>query len=82
MRTTLTLDQDVAVQLKRLQEKEKKSLKQLVNEALRLGLQRMTKPAPVSKQHRTKSVNLGRCSFGSVDDVAEVLAVAEGESFR
>ena len=82
MRTTLTLDEDVAVQLKRIQAKEKKSLKQLVNEALRLGLQRMTKSDPVSKRYRTRSVDLGRCSFGSVDDVAEVLAVAEGETFR
>jgi hypothetical protein len=82
VRTTLTLDDDVSIQLKRVQGRVKKSFKELVNEALRLGLRQMTHPAPQSKRYRTRSADLGRCSFGSVDDVAEVLAVAEGESFR
>ena len=82
MRTTLTLDEDVSVQIRKIQEKQKKSLKDVVNEALRVGLRELTQPPPASKRFRTKSVNLGRCLFGGVDDVAEVLAVAEGESFR
>ena len=82
MRTTLTLDGDVATELKRIQEKQRKSFKELVNEALRLGLRQMHKPSPNSKKYRTKTVNLGRCIFGSVDDVAEILAVGEGETFR
>ncbi len=32
--------------------------------------------------YRSRAVVLGRCRFGSLDDVAEVLAVAEGESFE
>ena len=82
MRTTLTLDEDVSIQLRKLQAREQKSFKTLVNEVLRLGLRHVSRPAPQSKKYRTRSVDLGRCSFGSVDDVAEVLAVAEGESFR
>jgi hypothetical protein len=82
MRTTLTLDKDVAAQLKRMHEKKKKPFKQLVNEALRLGLQRLASPPPASRPFKTKAVNLGRCLYGSVDDVSEVLAVAEGEGFR
>jgi hypothetical protein len=31
---------------------------------------------------RTESADLGRCLVGNVDNVTEVLAVAEGESFR
>ena len=31
---------------------------------------------------RTRSVDLGRCLLGSVDNVAEVLAVAEGDSYK
>jgi hypothetical protein len=40
MRTTLTLDDDVAVQLERLRRARDANLKDLVNEALRLGLSR------------------------------------------
>jgi len=38
MRTTLTLDDDVTVQLERLRRARDASLKDLVNEALRRGL--------------------------------------------
>ncbi len=38
MRTTLTLDPDVAEQLKRAVSERNKSLKEVVNEALRVGL--------------------------------------------
>jgi hypothetical protein len=82
MRTTLSLDDDVAALLERLQKEKKASLKQVVNEALRQGLQKMRAPVRPSKPYRTPSVSLGRCLQASVDDVAEVLAVAEGEDFR
>ena len=32
--------------------------------------------------YRTRSVSLGRCLIGSIDDTAEALAIAEGENFR
>jgi hypothetical protein len=32
--------------------------------------------------YQTRAVDLGRCLIGSIDDVAEVLAIAEGEDFR
>jgi len=82
MRTTLTLDKDVAAMIERLRKTRDASMKALVNEALREGLKHLE--APRRKQHRfrTGSVNLGRCLIGNVDNVAETLAVAEGESFR
>ncbi len=82
MRTTLTLDDDVAALLTRLQKTQKKSLKAIVNEALRQGLKQMTSIRPGSKRYQTKTADLGRCLVGSLDDVAEVLAIAEGESFQ
>jgi hypothetical protein len=82
MRTTLTLDKDVAALIERLRKSRGESLKDLVNEALREGLKHMTAPPRKRAPFRTKSVNLGRCLLGNVDNVAEVLAVAEGESFR
>lgn len=81
MRTTLTLEKDVAAALERLRKARKLSLKAAVNDALRRGLDQMAAPPP-RRQVRTRSVSLGRCLVGSVDNVSEVLAVAEGESFK
>ncbi len=83
MRTTLTLDKDVAIALERLRKARKASLKKIVNEALRQGLARMAAPPALPrKPFRTRTLSLGRCLVGSVDNVAEVLAVAEGERFK
>jgi hypothetical protein len=81
MRTTLTLDDDVAALLLRVQEARKATLREVVNEALRQGLRQLDTPAP-RQSYRTPSVSLGRCLLGSIDDVSEALALAEGESFR
>ena len=79
MRTTLTLDKDVAIQLERIRRDRGASLKQVVNEAIRQGLRQMSRRARRSQRYRTRTVSLGRCLIGSLDDVAEVLAVAEGD---
>ena len=81
MRTTLTLDDDVAALLLRVQEARRTTLKAVVNEALRQGLRELDAPAPRST-YRTPSVSAGRCLLGSIDDVSEALALAEGESYR
>jgi hypothetical protein len=81
VRTTLTLDDDVAALLRRERARTKKPLKRLVNEALRMGLSQTT----VRKRrvhYRTPAVEVGRCLIGSLDNIAEVLAVAEGETFK
>ncbi|MFI5394889.1 MAG: hypothetical protein ACHQ9S_05095 [Candidatus Binatia bacterium] len=82
MRTTLTLDEDVAAVLVRRQRLEQRSFKEIVNEALRRGLTQLAAKPTRRKRYQTRPVDLGRCRFGSLDDVAEVLAVAEGESFK
>lgn len=82
MRTTLTLDDDVAAILKRLARTRHARLKDLVNEALRRGLANATALPPAGEPFRTASVSLGRCRLGTVDNVADALAAAEGESFR
>lgn len=79
MRTTLTLDDDVAALLSRVQARRKEPLKTIVNQALREGLTRLTAP-PRRGTYTTPSVSLGRCLVGNIDDVAGVLAVAEGEA--
>jgi len=81
MRTTLTIDDDVAAMLEQTRRRRAASFKDLVNEALRRGLQEMAaRPKPRST-FRTQSVDLGRVCIPSIDNVAEALAIAEGESF-
>ena len=83
MRTTLTLDKDVAVALERVRRTRKSSLKAVVNEALRQGLGRMAAPTALPrKPFRTRTLSLGKCLVGNLDNVAEVLAIAEGEHFK
>ena len=82
MRTTLTLDDDVAAAIEQLRHNRRVNLKDLVNEALRRGLREMTTAAKPRRQFRTGSVDLGRVLIGSLDNIGEVLAVAEGEGFR
>jgi hypothetical protein len=82
MRTTLTLDDDVAAALDRLRKARRGSFRDLVNEALRAGLKSLTTPPRKRTRFRTRSVDLGRCLLGNVDDVAEILAVAEGDSYK
>lgn len=81
MRTTLTLDDDVAALLNRIVKKRKSSLREVVNEGLRRGLNQLDARPKVTR-FSTRTVKLGRCLAGSLDDVAEVLADAEGESFK
>lgn len=82
MRTTLTLDDDVAQLLERARKRRGGSFKRLINDALRAGIARLEPPRSARKRHVTKSVSLGRCLIENVDDVAEALAAAEGERFR
>ena len=82
MRTTLTLDDDVAAALDRLRKARRGSFRALVNEALREGLRSLISPPRRRTRFRTRAVDLGRCLLGNVDNVAEVLAVAEDDSYK
>lgn len=82
MRTTLTLDEDVAAVLERLRRTRNESLKDLVNEALRCGLKQMRARSKRREPFRTQTVGLGPCRIGGIDNVAEALSIAEGESFK
>jgi hypothetical protein len=81
MRTTLTLDADVSVELEALRRKRGLSLKDAVNDTLRRGLRAMAEGDKPSSTLVTRSVDLGLPRV-PLDDVAEALAAADGESFR
>ena len=82
MRTTLTIDDDVATMLDRLRKKRGTGLKYLVNEALRRGLRELEMRPKPRTLYRTRSVDLGRVRIASIDNISDVLAIAEGEDFR
>jgi hypothetical protein len=82
MRTTLTLDDDVAAILERLRKSRDASLKGLVNEALRRGLKDMTSRTKRRERLQTRSVALGRLRIASLDNIGEALAIAEGEAYK
>lgn len=82
MRTTLTLDDDVAAALVRLRRSRDESLKVLVNDALRRGLKQINARPEPRRPFRTTPVTLGRCRIGSVDNIADVLAVTESDAFK
>ena len=78
MRTTLTLDPDVAAKAKKGAAKLGRPFKEVVNAALRVGLEEVLKPA-AAKPYRTKSRPLGLRKEFSYDNISELLAQAEGE---
>ena len=81
MRTTLTLDPDVAAKAKKSAAKLHKPFKQIINTALRIGLDEVLKP-PRAKRYRSKSRALGLRPGLSYDNISELLARAEGEDHR
>jgi hypothetical protein len=80
MRTTLTIDDDVAVQLERLRRERDVSLKVVVNDALRRGLRAEASPQS-RKPFLMKTFDGGKLLI-PIDNVAEALAQAEGEDFK
>ena len=81
MRTTLTLDPDVSAKARQGAARLGKPFKQVVNNALRIGLEQMLKPPP-AKPYRTNSRPMGLVEGFSYDNVSELLARAEGEDHQ
>jgi hypothetical protein len=79
MRTTLTLDDDVAVQIERLRKQRDAALKDIVNEALRRGLQEMTAKPKKRAPFRTGVHHGGKLL---IEDVNEALAMMDEEYDR
>ncbi len=82
MRTTLTLDDDIAALIERLRQEKNMTLRDLVNESMRLGIRQMMSPPAKSKAFKTKRVSLGKCKIASLDGISEVLSLTEEESYK
>jgi hypothetical protein len=82
MRTTLTLEPDVAARLKAAVKNRRRPLKVVVNEALRAGLTALEE-RPISRRpFRTTGFDLGPSLVGSLDNVEDVLARVDGERHK
>jgi hypothetical protein len=81
MRTTLTLDDDVSAELDALRRKQGLRFRDAVNDALRRGLRAMAEGHQPGPKFVTRSMDLGPARV-PLDNVAEALAVADGEGFR
>jgi hypothetical protein len=74
----LTLDPDVAAKARKGAAKLRKPFKEIVNEALRIGLDEVLKPkAP--QVYQTKPRPLGLRKGFSYDNISELIASGEGE---
>ena len=84
MRTTLTLDPDVAALLERVQAERDQTFKETVNAALRHGLLAMTAEEErlPTEPFRTRTLRTGPRAFAEINNVAEVLAVVEREDYK
>jgi hypothetical protein len=78
MRTTLTIDDDVAERLERLARAGREPLKAVVNRALRLGLERI-QPRRPRRPVVQRTFRMGYPPAGTLDKALQLAALLEDE---
>ena len=81
VRTTLTLDEDVAVKLRSEARKTGQSFKETVNACLRAGLN-LKKPARTTTPFRVHPFDLGLRAGVNIDKISSLLDEIEGPEHR
>lgn len=83
MRTTVTLDDDVAAALNRIQAEQRATFKQVLNDLIREGLaaraRRARRDTAPPKATRARALGPRVTSF---DRTSELIALIEGEAYR
>ena len=80
MRTTLTLDDDVAARIEERCRRTGHSFKCVVNELLRAGLH--AESAPARKPFRVEARDLGLRPGVNLDNIGELLEQIEGPAYK
>jgi hypothetical protein len=80
MRTTITLEKDVAARLERL--KRTRPFKTLVNDALRAGLDQIEGGMTKKPKRYSLTPVKGLPRRTDLDNIAEVIAEIEGEDYK
>jgi DNA-binding NarL/FixJ family response regulator len=78
MRTTLTLDDDNAIRLERLRKERDASLKEVVNEMIRRGLD-AAEPAKKREPFRAAVMDLGMPRFDSPEELKALIRQIDDE---
>ncbi len=79
MRTTLTLEDDVAARLEQVRKRKNMSTRKIVNLSLRAGLDRLESDEKQSgSEYRIRDIALGK-KIPNLDNVAEVLELLDSE---
>ncbi|MGH3664436.1 MAG: hypothetical protein ACRDT1_01260 [Micromonosporaceae bacterium] len=78
----MTLDDDVVAELERQRRERGLPFKQIVNDAIRAGLKAGPDASPRGEIRRTEPASVGEVLLPNLDNIAEVLAVAEGEDYK
>ena len=76
------MDDDVSAMIQKLQTRKGISFKQIVNDLLRKGLLSDWKTGESKEQYSTPELSAGKCCFPDLDNVADILSVAETEDYR
>ena len=84
MRTTVSIRDDLALELERLRKERDLTFKQVLNEAVERGVVEMRqKPKEQRKPFRIKTFDLGKPLFNGPDELKELIAhIQEEEDFR
>ena len=84
MRTTVTLEDDVARELERIRAQRRESFKDSINAVLRAGIAVLSgRPKRgAASEFRTETASLGAPRLKNLDNIDEVLSFAEGEDYR
>jgi plasmid stability protein len=81
MRTTLTLDDDVAAAIEHRRREHNHSLKREVNELIRIGLMHTDQPSPKVPPFRVEPFDCGGLLV-EIDDMGPVLEMIDTEEWR
>ncbi len=79
VRTTLTIDDDIATRLDQLSRKTGASFKEIVNDTLRKGLE---KRPPTPAPFRIKTRDLGLRKGLQIDNIADLMEQLDGPSYK
>lgn len=84
MRTTVTLDDDLAVMLENVRVSAGMSFKEALNEVVRLGINAKRGVAQTTEAElkQTTTFHLGKPTVSNMDNIAEVLAIAESDDYK
>ena len=83
MRLTISLDSDVEKRLEKFVKDSHETKRSLLNRLLRTGLDSLERETAYPDTVITvKAKNLGLCKYPSLDNISDVLAAAEGDTFK